>query len=185
MEADEAASPTDGEGLQWLLGRDAKLLDRAADQFEFPSDALRVLGASRSLGTLVAHYEASVWRSVGLSAAQGWLVTKLLLAGPTGQSEIAEDLQVTRSSVSQLADRLEAIGLIARQPSAEDRRVSLLNLTDEGRARVFAVLPTIRDALEGISGRIGAGDLEDLLKGLERLSQAISDASQAALPEDG
>jgi DNA-binding MarR family transcriptional regulator len=51
---------------------------------------------------------------------------------PLAMSRLAEVLSCDASNVTGLVDRLEARGLVTRQPSAEDRRVRVLRLTPEG-----------------------------------------------------
>ena len=59
-------------------------------------------------------------------------LTTLLGEGPRTVSEVAKELGVSVSGVTQLADRLEAAGLIARQAEEGDRRVRRLALTERG-----------------------------------------------------
>jgi MarR family transcriptional regulator, organic hydroperoxide resistance regulator len=51
--------------------------------------------------------------------------------------DIAAELGITAGGTSKLVDRIEASGYCRRRPNPDDRRSSLLELTDEGR-RVFA-----------------------------------------------
>jgi DNA-binding MarR family transcriptional regulator len=69
---------------------------------------------------------------------------------PTGS--LAEQLGLDPSNVTSVVDRLEARGLVARQPHVDDRRVKLLVLTDAGREarttideRMFATLTVFDD----------------------------------------
>lgn len=48
--------------------------------------------------------------------------------------ELAEQLQLTPPSVTALTRRLVETGMVRRQPHADDSRVALLSLTDEGHA---------------------------------------------------
>ena len=50
---------------------------------------------------------------------------------PLGQ--LAERLSCVKSNITQLVDRLEADGLVARQPDPGDRRSKLAGLTAAGR----------------------------------------------------
>jgi DNA-binding MarR family transcriptional regulator len=52
--------------------------------------------------------------------------------------DIAGDLSITVGGASKLVDRIEAAGHCRRQPNPEDKRSSLIELTDAGRA-LFAV----------------------------------------------
>ena len=53
-------------------------------------------------------------------------------------TELADRLQLTQSTVTQLVQRAERDGLIAREPSASDGRVVYLRLTEEGETRLSA-----------------------------------------------
>src|SRR5919106_1826717 len=74
---------------------------------------------------------------VGLSLPK-LLALKALADGggslPLGQ--LAERLSCVKSNVTQLVDRLEADGLVARQPDPHDRRTRLAALTKAGRKAV-------------------------------------------------
>jgi DNA-binding MarR family transcriptional regulator len=56
-------------------------------------------------------------------------------------SEISRRLMVTGGNVTRLTDQLEREGLVARDPSPDDRRISTVRLTAAGR-RAFAAMAT-------------------------------------------
>jgi DNA-binding MarR family transcriptional regulator len=51
---------------------------------------------------------------------------------PLPMNRLADTLSCDASNVTGLVDRLESRGLVRRQPSAEDRRVKVLQLTSSG-----------------------------------------------------
>ena len=51
---------------------------------------------------------------------------------PLPMSRLADTLSCDASNVTGLVDRLESRGLVRRQPSVEDRRVKVLQLTPSG-----------------------------------------------------
>ena len=55
-------------------------------------------------------------------------------------SELAERLQLSRNTVTELCARAERAGLIAREPADHDQRVVYLRLTDEGERRLRGVV---------------------------------------------
>jgi DNA-binding MarR family transcriptional regulator len=67
-----------------------------------------------------------------LPIAQMRTCSYLLTAGPCPITEIADELGVTVSAATQIADRLERTGLVSRECKPDDRRVKLLSLTEEG-----------------------------------------------------
>jgi MarR family transcriptional regulator, lower aerobic nicotinate degradation pathway regulator len=103
-----------------------------------------------------------------LSITQARLLGVLRDRTPT-MNELARLLGLDKSSVSGLVDRAERRGLVARIPSAEDKRAVLVGLTDQGRSLVSragarfgadltAMLDTLpasdRDALSAIVSRL-------------------------------
>ncbi len=79
--------------------------------------------------------------------------------GRLSLSKIGARLQVHPTSVTNAIDRLEAAGLVQRITDSEDRRRTLAELTDLGRARMLAAtedlqtanffLPALPDAVLG------------------------------------
>ena len=55
-----------------------------------------------------------------------------MLVEPTPMHELAKALHCDRSNVTGIVDRLEKRGLVRRDADADDRRVKLLVLTEEG-----------------------------------------------------
>jgi DNA-binding MarR family transcriptional regulator len=87
-----------------------------------------------------------------LSYVQFEILAKLADAErPLTMTELADGVVYSRSGLTHQAGLLEQAGLIARQASARDQRATLVDLTDEGRARVAKVLPghiqVVRDLL--------------------------------------
>ena len=62
-------------------------------------------------------------------------ILRVLADAPAGltNAEIAEILDIRPSSVSATLNRLEDGGLIEREPSAHDKRVVIVRLSDRGR----------------------------------------------------
>jgi DNA-binding MarR family transcriptional regulator len=83
--------------------------------------------------TAQAHVEAQL-AGIGLSLAKLAALRALAVAGeslPLGQ--LADRLACVKSNITQLVDRLEADGLVARKPDPHDRRARLAELTAAGR----------------------------------------------------
>jgi DNA-binding MarR family transcriptional regulator len=55
------------------------------------------------------------------------------------QQELVDALGIDHSTVTKMLQRLERAGVVARQQSADDRRVVLVHLTEEGCVRRRAV----------------------------------------------
>jgi DNA-binding MarR family transcriptional regulator len=84
----------------------------------------------------------------GLTSAQYQLLlivkTSKSQAGGAGFTEIAERLQIARSTATELVRRAEAAGLVRRQLHPHDRRSLLVALTPKGLARLEAAVSDLR-----------------------------------------
>jgi DNA-binding MarR family transcriptional regulator len=63
-------------------------------------------------------------------------VCTLLQSGPRPLSNLSQDLYISVSAMTQIADRLERAGMVERVSGAEDRRVRLLQLSALGLERM-------------------------------------------------
>ncbi len=89
------------------------------------------------------------FRPFGLSTATFNVLIVLLQAGGSlSPCEIGEQLAVTRGTVTGLIDSLERQRLVRRQPHPRDRRMLLIELTDEGRCTLDRLMP---DHYQGMS----------------------------------
>ena len=90
--------------------------------------------------------------------------------------KMGDRLMLHQASITNLVDRLEDQGYLRRVPHPTDRRTTLAELTDEGRA-------LIGDATEAVvAARVGLADLSDddadqLHRILRRLRSAAGDFS--------
>ena len=70
---------------------------------------------------------------------------------------LAEQLGLTTGGVTRLVDRVEAAGYVERVPSATDRRVQYVALTDAGKAKLSEASDVhgadVRTVLDGFSDR--------------------------------
>jgi DNA-binding MarR family transcriptional regulator len=69
----------------------------------------------------------------GLTPSQLSALSTIERRGPVRLGRLGELEQINKSSVTRLVAKLEASGLIVREPDADDARSSLVRLTDEGR----------------------------------------------------
>jgi DNA-binding MarR family transcriptional regulator len=64
--------------------------------------------------------------------------------------ELAQQIVLSRSNLTRLADRLEAAGLTSRERCADDRRGAFAVLTAEGRALRKQMWPVYRKQIESL-----------------------------------
>ena len=87
---------------------------------------------------------------------------------PLPMSRLAETLSCDASNVTGLVDRLESRGLVRRQPSPQDRRVKVLQLTASGSRLRAQLLKRMAGQSHPLS-RLSADQQRTLVKILEAL----------------
>ena len=88
--------------------------------------------------------------------------------------KMGERLMIHPTSVTNIADRLEAQGFIRRVPHPTDRRTTLAEITEEGRAVVeeaTKAVTAVAFAMDGLSER----ELEQLIRLLRKLRLSAGD----------
>jgi DNA-binding MarR family transcriptional regulator len=80
-------------------------------------------------------------RTFGITPRQHLLLLQIAGAdgGQTTVSELVSTLSLTQSAVTELVQRAEAAGLVARATSAADGRVVHLTLTEDGAQKLEAI----------------------------------------------
>lgn len=73
------------------------------------------------------------------------LATIRRIEGESGVNpgRLLQSVLITSGGLTKRLDRLEGAGLVARHPDPDDRRATLVRLTDEGRHLIDAVLPSL------------------------------------------
>ncbi|MET3807860.1 DNA-binding MarR family transcriptional regulator [Nakamurella sp. UYEF19] len=101
--------------------------------------------------------------------------------------DVAAALAITVGGTSQAIDRLQASGWCERRPNPEDRRSSILELTDAGDALLAAAGPVFDSGLERfLSAPLSATGLRDLAAALGKVRRAaVSDHPGAGEPVAG
>jgi DNA-binding MarR family transcriptional regulator len=126
--------------------------------------ARRIIDAERPV--LAAH-GLSMWDYIALSR---------LADGPVGtQLELAQAMQHDKTRLIPLLDRLEAGGLLTRQPDPADRRARIVRLTPAGRARLRAARTGIRAMETELLGDFSRTEQSTLRELLTRLAHQLEE----------
>lgn len=120
--------------------------------------------------SLVGSMLARRFRRYGLSLSGfNALVILRQSHGRLHPHEIADRLLVTRAAVTALLDALESRGYARRRPSEMDGRMSLIEITDHGRAALQDLLPEHFAAERAMVACLNANEKELLVGLLGRL----------------
>jgi len=114
-----------------------------------------------------------------LSAASRAVLLHLAQAGPLTIGECAHHLSRAQSVITEIVDQLERKGLLARVRDAQDRRRTLVWLTDQGRARLADDQEVLsRPALERALARLTPQQRATLIEATRALVAAASRKSK-------
>ena len=97
----------------------------------------RVMGDVSELRRLIVsaeRYRHAYDERVGIGLAESQTLSLLILHGDLLPSQLAAGLVMTTGAVTNLLDRLVAIGLVQRTPHDSDRRKVVISLTERGRS---------------------------------------------------
>jgi DNA-binding MarR family transcriptional regulator len=102
-------------------------------------------------------------------------VADALEDGPASVGELAERLALDQSRASRLSARAIDAGWVARAGAPEDRRVSVLSLTDDGRAALAVARQTRRAMVETALSDWTAEERAEFARLFERFVAATTD----------
>jgi DNA-binding MarR family transcriptional regulator len=111
-------------------------------------------------------------RGCELSGAQFDVLAQVGVRDGCTQQELADALLVTKGNVTQLLDRMEAAGLLARCPEGRIKRV---RLTDEGRALRATVIPEHERFMARQMAALTTEEQRELLALLRKLDRSLED----------
>jgi DNA-binding MarR family transcriptional regulator len=100
-------------------------------------------------------------------------VCAALFEGACSMKELSQRLGVSQSAITQLADRLEAAGMVTRGPIGDDRRVRNLELTDRARKLMRIREERRIERVMQILARMTAEGREAVLSSMAALKDAV------------
>lgn len=133
-------------------------------------------------------FETRYRNEFGISIPESRILNVLSQYAPISSWEICERTALTKPSVSTAISRLVTAGLLVREVDQVDKRLLLIDLTDEGRALQRRIVPqalamerTVSDAL----GHRGRKTLIDLLSDVERAARDKLEVGEGAPTKRG
>lgn len=97
-------------------------------------------------------------------------------------AELADQLCVTRATVSGLVDGLVKDGLARRRPSSTDRRVSKVSLTEDGFSLLEEVLPKHYQLINRLMDVFDPKELRTMGKLMNKLVDHIAEVDPPEAP---
>ena len=109
----------------------------------------------------------------GLSMTRTKMLRRLHEQGPSRQSVLAADFELSPRSITDIVDGLERLGLAERRPDPADRRAKLVAITEAGQSALDIANVTRERLLTQIFGGLTEPDRATLFRLLGRLDEAV------------
>ncbi len=120
---------------------------------------------------------ARLFRAYGLTASQYNVLRILRGEGrPLPILEVAERMVAAVPGITGLVDRLEGLGLIARERSTEDRRVVYVAITPAGLERLAQIDGPEQELHRRLIGHLSPDELRELIRLLDKARAPLEDA---------
>lgn len=104
-----------------------------------------------------------------VSSSQAMILRSLAVNGPQNASTLAERLRITPGAVTSLSDKLIASGYAHRNRDSNDRRMVLLEITDQGRE----ILRQFKEENKHVVKQLFSGLPEEDINHLIRIYQHV------------
>jgi DNA-binding MarR family transcriptional regulator len=140
---------------------------------EISADAQRLLELLNAL--LGSTFRQILWRKAAeleLTFSQAQVLFYAEQHPGCIMGDVAKAYDVTLSAITQIINRLEQKGFIARRNAPADRRVYRLDLTPEGKVLVRELHTLQIEGLEHVLAQMSPRDRSRVLKGLEAFVKA-------------
>ena len=119
---------------------------------------------------LASRYEHKIDNQL---TAKQVLLLELIRIGVSSTKDLASNLDVSMSAVSQLLNKLESKEYIVRNINKENRREIVLNLAEKGDL-YFDELEKLEDEINrNVYGKLSLEDLEHLVRILSKLNAIV------------
>ena len=110
---------------------------------------------------------------VDLTKKQMLVLKALSMKGPLPQNDLAFITERDKASLARFVNTLEKKNLVARIPSATDKRINMVHLTKHGEMVFQSTVPIFRKLVLQIQENIPEEELEQVARTLEKIKGNI------------
>jgi DNA-binding MarR family transcriptional regulator len=158
---------------------DRLLSDWSRERPDLDVTAMAAVGRILQLGQVLEARANTALKAVGIAYTDFDVLATLRRSGPPWRltpTALRRSVLLSSGAMTACLNRLEAQGLITREPAADDRRVLAAVLTEPGRALADrAATLRFAEAQQAVSGLTG-NELETLGGLLKTLATSLGDA---------
>ena len=133
--------------------------------------------AIRTIGMRHRSLAGAELNRIGLSVGQEILIMELANLGPRTQVQLAAAAGCEAPTITSAVRKLEALGLVSRRPSTEDRRATVVELTAKGEALLGGLTAAWKDLAEATVAGLSRTGVEELIEALADLAESLETAT--------
>jgi DNA-binding MarR family transcriptional regulator len=144
------------------------------------ADAQRLLDLLNALGSTT--FRQFLWQrasELDLTYAQSQVLFYVGDHAGCHMNDVGKAFGVSLPAVTHIIDRLEQKQLVLRGDDPADRRVYVLDVTRQGKALVQELHALQMGAVEAVLARMTTADRRQVIKGLEALVDAATEAAKS------
>jgi len=124
---------------------------------------------AREYGISTVLFRHAVGEILGVNVTDMECLALIFFKGLATPSELARYTGLTSGATTAMLDRLEKAHLIERRPNPQDRRGTLIVLTNERTEEVGAMFASGRQAIDRLTSSYSVGELESIAGYFRRL----------------
>jgi MarR family transcriptional regulator, organic hydroperoxide resistance regulator len=130
------------------------------------------LKLQRQTESILRRFSPEPWIELNLTVAQLKSLFFIMSKEKTNFKKLAEALGVTPPNVTGIIDRLVEQGLVSRTENPQDRRIMLLQLTENGQTLLNSLIENQSKGLAQVLNRLSNEELSSLVFGFNALVKA-------------
>jgi len=136
-------------------GNDARLESETGHESQYADS---ILSSLRRVSRALELYSREIKRGCGLTGPQLVCLRELVSNGATTPGTMAKHVALSQATVTGILDRLEIRGLITRRRDTGDKRVVIVDLTEEGRELAEWAPPSLHPGLSDKLSELPEGE---------------------------
>lgn len=144
----------------------------------------QIVSAIRRMTRAVYLDSKKMVKQIGLSNPQCLVLKTIDENGPSSLASMSRYLNVSPANMTGLVDRLEKKGLVRRTRKLGDRRVTIVELTDEGRPLSQSVPDPIEEKLVTGLKDVSPIDLQHIVDAFQKVVDLLDAKDVADAPLD-
>jgi DNA-binding MarR family transcriptional regulator len=133
---------------------------------------------AREYGINTVLFRHAVGEILGVNVTDMECLALIFFKGLASPSELAQYTGLTSGATTAMLDRLERAHLIERHPNPQDRRGTLIVLTDERTKEVSTMFASVRGAIDRLNSSYSENELELVSNYLGSLSKVWGEARE-------